>query len=265
MLRRIDHYWRLFGTGFSFSLFGIGGLFLGLILFPCVHLLSSGRMVAERRCQYLVHLSFGRFIWLMKSLGVLSYETTGRDKLDQPGANLVIANHPSLIDIVFIISMLPECHCVVKKRAWSNPFIAGIMWATGYIPNNDPDLFIAKCVQVLRAGKRLVVFPEGTRTVPGQPMKLKRGAASIAVKSRQPFLPIVITCKPTALTKAGKWYQIPPTKPHFRLEIKDSVNLGTALIDGERLSKANRRVSRVFEEVLSNGPQTHLLGGRRSS
>ena len=189
MLRRIDHFWRLFGTGFSFSVFGVGGLFLGFILFPCVHLLSSGRPAAERRCQYLVHLAFGRFIWLMKSLGVLSYEIVGRDKLTQPGVNLVVANHPSLIDIVFIISMLPECHCVVKKAAWSNPFMAGIMWATGYISNNDPEVFIAACVHTLREGKRLVVFPEGTRTVPGLPMKLKRGA-KLNIKITQAIFPM---------------------------------------------------------------------------
>jgi 1-acyl-sn-glycerol-3-phosphate acyltransferase len=262
MLRQIDHFWRLFGTGFSFSVFGAGGLVLGLILFPCVHLFSSGRPAAERRCQYLVHLAFGRFIWLMESLGVLSYEIVGRDKLTRPGANLVVANHPSLIDIVFVISMLPECHCVVKKAAWSNPFMAGIMWATGYIPNDDPELYLAACVYVLREGKRLVVFPEGTRTVPGLPMKLKRGAASIVVKSQQPFMPIIITCEPTTLTKAEKWYQIPSKKPHFRLEFKDSVDLGPTLIDGERLSKANRRVNRVLDEVLSNDSQSGSLVGR---
>src|SRR3546814_8908938 len=74
---------------------------------------------------------------MMKSLGVLSYEISGRKKLDHAGANLIVANHPSLIDIVFIVSMLPEALCVVKKAAWSNPFMAGIMWATGYIRSEE--------------------------------------------------------------------------------------------------------------------------------
>jgi 1-acyl-sn-glycerol-3-phosphate acyltransferase len=252
MPRQIDYYWRLFGTGFSFSVFGLGGLLLGLILFPAVHAVSSKRAFAERRCQSGVHLSFRLFIWLMRGLGVLSYEVSGRVKLMQSGGKRVVANHPSFIDIVFIISMLPEALCVVKKAAWSNPFMAGIMWATGYIPNDDPELFIDACARCLRAGKRLVVFPEGTRTVPGQPMKLKRGAASIIVKSQQPFLPITITCEPTTLTKAEKWYEIPPRKVHFRLQINDIIDLKTELIAGERLSKANRRVSRVLKEALSN-------------
>jgi len=256
MLQRLDHGWRLFGTGFSFSVFGAGGLLMGLVLFPAVHVFSSGRPVAQRRCQYCVHISFRLFIWLMKSLGVLSYEISGSEKLGQPGANLVVANHPSLIDIVFIISLLPESLCVVKKAAWSNPFMAGIMWAAGYIPNDDPELFIDACVHRLREGKRLVVFPEGTRTVPGLPMKLKRGAATIIVKSEQPFLPITITCTPTTLTKAEKWYEIPPRKPHFRIQINDSIDPKPGLVAGERISTANRRVSRVLQTVLSNGIQS---------
>lgn len=256
MLQRLDYCWRLFGTGFSFSVFGLGGLLLGLALFPAIHALSREREQAERRCQYGVHLAFRVFIWLMKSLGVLSYQISGREKLEDPGANLVVANHPSLIDIVFIISMMPQALCVVKKAAWSNPFMAGVMWATGYIPNDDPDLFIGTCVRCLREGKRLVVFPEGTRTIPGLPMKLKRGAASIIVRSELPFVPITISCSPTTLTKAEKWYEIPPRKVHFRIQVNDSIDLKAELIDGERLSKANRWVSRVLQKALSNSAQS---------
>jgi len=252
MSRGINYYWRLTGTGFSFATFGLGGFLLGMTLFPVIHLVSRGRRVAELRCQYGVHLSFRAFVWLMNSLGVLSYEITGREKLARPGVNLIVANHPSLIDVVFIVSLLPQAFCVVKKAAWSNPFMAGIMWATGYIPNDDPDTLIANCVRSLEEGKRLVVFPEGTRTVPGLPMKLKRGAASIIVCSKQPFLPIRISCQPTTLTKAEKWYQIPETRVHFRIEISDGIDVSGDLIDGERLSKANRRVSRVLQEVLSS-------------
>lgn len=253
MLRGANYYWRLAGTGFSFAVFGLGGLTLGLVLFPAIHLVASRREAAERRCQYCVHLAFRFFIWMMKSLGVLSYEISGREKLDRPDANLIVANHPSLIDIIFIVSMLPEALCVVKKAAWSNPFMAGIMWATGYIPNDDADSLLSNCVRCLEEGKKLVVFPEGTRSVPGQPMKLKRGAASIIVRGEQAFLPIRIACHPTTLTKAEKWHQIPETKVHFRLEIDDLVEVPPDLVEGERLSKANRRVNRLLQAALSHG------------
>jgi 1-acyl-sn-glycerol-3-phosphate acyltransferase len=73
-----------------------------------VHLLSSSRERAHQRCQYIVHLSFRLFIWWMRALGVLTYEVAGAQKLRPDGNRVVVANHPSLIDVVFIIALLPR-------------------------------------------------------------------------------------------------------------------------------------------------------------
>lgn len=257
MVQQLDFAWRLFATGFSFSTFGIGGLSLGLVVFPFTHLLSRSRSLANQRCQYLVHLSFRLFIWMMRELRVLTYEVVGKEKLQQSDAKLVVANHPSLIDVVFIVSMMPQALCVVKKAAWSNPFMAGVMWATGYIPNDDPMQFIDDCVRNVRDGQRLVIFPEGTRTVPGQPMKLKRGAATIIAKSELPFVPIHITSEPTTLTKAEKWYQIPSRRVHFRIVIGDSYDPRPVIVRGESLSRANRRINRLLIDILSGDIELH--------
>lgn len=261
MAQRLDFAWRLFATGFSFSVFGIGGLTMGVVIFPITHLLSRDRSRANRRCQYLVHLSFRLFIWMMRELRVLTYEIAGKEKLRQSDARVVVANHPSLIDVVFIVSMLPEALCVVKKAAWSNPFMAGVMWATGYIPNDDPIRFIDDCVRNVCDGRRLVIFPEGTRTVPGQPMKLRRGAASIIAKSGQPFLPIYITSDPTTLTKSEKWYQIPNKRVHFRVVIGDCFDPRPLIVCGESLSRANRRINRVLKVLLAGDAVQHEYAG----
>lgn len=250
-MQRIDYYWRLFGTGFSFAVFGLGGVLLSVTFFPIVHLTSATRESAQRRCQYAVHLAFRSFIWLMRSLGVLTYEVRGTDKLRGHDVNLIVANHPSLIDIVFLVSLLPHALCVVKKAAWSNPFMAGVMWATGYIPNDDPIEFIESCVKNLERGRCLVIFPEGTRSIPGAPMKLKRGAATIIVKSRQPFVPITITSNPSTLTKAEKWYQIPAKRVHFKIVVGDQLDPRPVIVEGENLGRANRRINRLLTEVLS--------------
>jgi 1-acyl-sn-glycerol-3-phosphate acyltransferase len=258
-MRGFDYYWRLVGTGLSFSLFGLGGIVLSVTLFPLVHLLSSSRIEANQRCQYLVHLSFRAFIWCMRSLGILTYEVVGKEKLRSGGNRLIVANHPSLIDVVFIIAMLPRAFCVVKRAVWSNPFMAGVVWATGYIPNDDPVRFIEACVACLARGENLVVFPESTRTVPGQPMKLRRGAASIIVKSRRPFVPIAISSRPTMLTKAQKWYQIPASRAHFKITVGDSIDPSPTIIDGEATSLASRRINRLLRAVLVKGVELHAI------
>ena len=257
MAYRLDFAWRLFATGFSFSIFGVGGIVLGFIVFPPVHLISVNRDLANRRSQFMVHLSFRLLVWMLRALGVLTYEMEGREKLRQSDANIIVSNHPSLIDIVFIVSVVPHAICAVKKAAWSNPFMVGIMWATGYIPNDEPMQFIEDCVKNVRGGRSLVIFPEGTRSVPGQPLKLRRGAASIIVKSEQSFVPIHITSNPSTLTKSEKWYQIPDKRVHFTIIIGDSIDPQPLIEYGASLVLMNRIINELLKSLLSGKVMVH--------
>lgn len=254
---RIEYYWRLVATGVSFTVFGIGAVAISVTVFPAIHLLAPDRKRAHRGCQYVVHLSFRAFIWMMKNLGILTYEFWDLENLPRHSGHLIIANHPTLLDVVFIVSLLPKTQCVVKKQAWSNPFLAGVMWATGYIQNGDPVVLIDDCVQSLEAGNNLVIFPEATRTVPGQKLKLKRGAASVIATSRRLFTPLIMTCEPSTLTKGKKWFEIPSRRVHFRISVGEPVDPAPLLADDELLSKSNRRINGAIEELFATGIKRH--------
>lgn len=253
MPRQIERCWRIFTTGFCFSVFGLGGVFMPVTIFPIIHLLSWNCERGNRRCQYVVHFTFRFFIWLMRAVGVIRYQIKGVEKLNGLSGRLIVANHPSLIDVVFLISLLPQASCVVKKTAWSNPFLAGIMWGTGYIQNQDPWQLIDRCVKCLERGDNLVIFPEATRSVPGKPIKLKRGAASVIVESGRPFVPVTITCEPIMLSKVQSWFQIPETPGHFVITVGDMTDPGPLLNGGELLSVANRRINRVLKDIFVGG------------
>ena len=68
----------------------------------------------------------------MHKLGVMSYEIKGLEKLNRPN-QLVLANHPTLIDIVFLISRMPFAGCIVKEKLWHNPFIKASVINAGLI------------------------------------------------------------------------------------------------------------------------------------
>ena len=115
----INRGWRLVFTGLSFIIFGVGGLILGGIIFSLVHVIFP-KPKAERLCRYGVHLAFKGFISFMYYTGVLSLELLNNTTLSKPG-QFIIANHPSLIDVIFIIAEVPNGYCVVKSSAWKNP------------------------------------------------------------------------------------------------------------------------------------------------
>ncbi len=257
MSNRLNYYWRLFATGLCFTLFGLGGMAIGFVLFPLIHLITLNKRRAQKRCQYVVYRAFQLFIWTMKKVGVLSYSIEEAECLGDLDSGIVIANHPSLIDVVFIVSRIPNALCIVKKAAWSNPFMMGVMWATGYVPNDDPEMLLETCAARVRGDEKLVIFPEGTRTKPGQPMRLRRGAASIIVKSGIPFTPVTMSIKPTTLTKAEKWYQIPHKRMHVRMEVGGEIDPSPYIVGGESLSLAGRRMNRLIKQVLIEGVERH--------
>jgi 1-acyl-sn-glycerol-3-phosphate acyltransferase len=216
--------WRILVTGVCFVLFGIGGLILGLVVFPAV-LLWPGKPARRRaRTRGLVQLAFRAFVTVMSASRGLSYDFQGRERLGRPG-QLIIANHPTLIDVVFIVAFTPAPACVVKVAIFNNPFTRMVVRAAGYIRNAPTDAMIEQAMAALASGDALVMFPEGTRTRPGQPMHFHRGAASVAVQGAAVLTPIYISVDQPFLHKAQPWYRVPRRRPHLTFRVGDDVDL----------------------------------------
>ncbi len=226
MRRRLFYYWRLFGTFLSFSSFGLGGLVSGITIFPVIYLLPVSRAWKIYLSRSFVRLMFKFFIGFMAFMGVLTYEIHGKEKLRRKGL-LVIANHPTLIDVVFLISLANRPNCVVKNGVWKNPFMYFVVKASGFIQNgNNSDELVEKCVETLNNGDGLIIFPEGTRTNQAKQMHLKRGVAHIALQAKKSFTPVIIRCNPITLTKSHRWYHIPESRPpHFSIYVEEDVTL----------------------------------------
>jgi 1-acyl-sn-glycerol-3-phosphate acyltransferase len=84
---------------------------------------------------------------------------------------------------------------------------------------------IETAAQALSEGQSLIVFPEGTRTRPGQPLTFHRGASYLAIRAAKTLTPVYIRCVPTTLTKAEPWYHIPPRPIRFTLQVGDDFDL----------------------------------------
>jgi 1-acyl-sn-glycerol-3-phosphate acyltransferase len=261
VLKCINYLWRLFATGLSFTVFGIGGFILGVFIMPLVGIFCRDQSNKNSRSQLLLHYSFYFFIGLMHRLGIMTYEIEGLEKLNRPG-QLIIANHPTLIDIVFLISRIPKVSCIVKSKLLSNPFMRWVIINTGFISNRDPEIMINDCVDCLKDGGLMVIFPEGTRTVPGEPYKFQRGAAAIALQANTILTPVVITCTPSTLTKAEKWYQIPDRPFHLAMRVDDDMVLDPFLAIEPR-TIAVRRFNRYLQDYFSKQRERNEHDGKR--
>jgi 1-acyl-sn-glycerol-3-phosphate acyltransferase len=258
--RKLNYGWRLFATGFSFFSFGVGGLILWGLIFPVLSMLPGSRTQKSRRGQRVVHYSFYAFIGLMHRIGVMTYEIAGFEKLNRPG-QLIVANHPTLVDIVFLISRIKEANCIVKARLWHNPFMRGPILNAGYISNGNPEQMIAECVDWLQAGGAMIIFPEGTRSVPGKPCRLQRGAAAIALQTGKILTPVTLSCYPSTLTKAEKWYQIPCRRFHLAMHVGDDIALDE-FGKFEPKSIAVRRLTQFLQDYFTEQRELYKYHGK---
>ncbi len=250
----INRSWRLIGTGLSFAVFGVGGLILAVIVFPAISLVSSDEEIRARRARAMVSRSFRSFLWMMHGLRVFDFEVDSRcrEACRNDGGLIVVANHPTLLDVVQLLAEIPHGNCIVKKALWGNFFLGLVVRATNYIPNDESEALVAACVEVLERGETLVIFPEATRTVPGQPMHLRRGAARIALAAGVPLQMIHISCSPSTLTKAEHWFEIPERRPCLRMSVGDRLDIGAYQMDKEEPSMASRRLTELMLNRFEN-------------
>ncbi len=239
--RTLSYAWRIPATGFSFAVLGLGGLFLAATAFPAIALLCRDEAVRARRTQAVIRASFRAYILMLQGLGVIRVEVKGAAELAACRDALIVANHPTLLDVVLLMSLVPNAQCIVKHQLWRNRFLGPVVRAAGYLRNDlDPQLLIERCRETLRAGNNLIIFPEGTRTVPGQAPRLQRGFANIALLVPADLQLVRIGCNPVTLTKGLPWYDVPERPASFCVSFEDRVATAEFLGYGSRALGARR-------------------------
>lgn len=257
-VERIDRAWRLALTGACFAGFSAGSCVLVFVFFPALHLLPGGAPARRRRARWLIQKSFGLLIGVMRAGGIMKLELSGAEELAKRRNALVLANHPTLVDVCVLLAIIPDATCVVKSRLWSRPIMGGPLRAAGYISNDAPERFIEASAQALRDGGTLVIFPEGTRSEPDVPFQFQRGAAYIALQSGAEILPVVIACDPPTLTKSHRWYDIPDRTFRLRVAVKAARPVSAWGADAAEVTPASaRRLTHSLENYFMQEMRSH--------
>jgi len=224
LVAKINWAWRLVMTGFCFALFGVGGLLLSLVWFNLLLVVQRDRARRRRLARRSIAASFRFFLTVARTLGVLDYRIDNLEALRNERGCLVVANHPTLIDYVILASVMPETDCLVKSALLRNPFVSGVIRAADYLVNSEAETLLSASQQRLNQGDTLLIFPEGTRTRFGEAITLQRGAANIAVRCGSDMRVVLIHCSEHLLDKKSRWYDVPPHKPFFTVDVRERVN-----------------------------------------
>lgn len=172
--------------------FGVGAVFLAIFVFPFIHLFASRKKqdfgVTARA--YVSH-TFRVFLDGLNLTHTSIRRVDDAEAYREIHSKIIIANHPSLLDFVYIMSLVPNSTCIVRGSLTKTP-LAGVI-KQAYITNTTEfDDVLAECKKLTDQGCNVIIFPEGTRTPRHGQNNYKKGAARIALYCGCDVQPIFI-------------------------------------------------------------------------
>jgi len=137
---------------------------------------------------------------ICRPLAWLFYPHTyyGRENVPE-GACIICAPHSNALDPILVSLALGRRHYVrhlAKAETAKVPFLNWIMKKCGsiFVRRGESDIEAFKqCMRALKAGEKLMIFPEGTRVHGNDMVPPKNGAVRLAAKLHVPILPVYIT------------------------------------------------------------------------
>lgn len=205
-----------------FSIFGLFCLVGNLIFLPIIVFHLQRFKAVECFARKLVYYSWRTFLQIAQSFGYLHYEFKDISQNITP-QRLIIANHPSLLDVVLFLSHIQGLNCVVKKDLKRNIFLAPAIIASNYISNESDETMLRACQNTLLEGQSLLVFPEGTRTK--EKIFFHKIASYLAINNAKSLECVFVSVSPRALQKGRKWFDTPEKCIKFSLERKEIIDI----------------------------------------
>lgn len=254
ILRRLFKPFRYAGTAIAFGFFGASGMLFRFGITPWLNLTEKDEEKRIRIARRIVWRWFRLFVAGIRDAGLVRVEVRHAERLSRPGL-IVAANHPSLIDVVCLISLIPEATTIVKASLAKNWFTAPPIRAAGYATNDLGPEALGRLEADLKRGAVFVVFPEGTRTPvdlpPGVVPRMHRGAAALALHTGRPVTPVRISAAPRWLTKDRGWWHMPDEPMTLTFEVLEDIPVDDLRpLYNERPSIGARRLNKRLAAAL---------------
>ena len=120
----------------------------------------------------------------------------GREHLPERGGCIIASNHVSNLDPLIIgLASGRRLSYLAKESLFRNSIAKYFLGKVEAIPidRNTSDIkALREVLRRLKKGKRVVIFPEGTRHGPQQQKTVQPGIGFAAIKSRRPVVPTFI-------------------------------------------------------------------------
>jgi 1-acyl-sn-glycerol-3-phosphate acyltransferase len=255
-------YWpyravRALGVALCFAGFWSGAVLVGWLVLPVIWLWPGARLDKMRRVHRIMRSGFFVFHFVMHALRLYHRESrfkvarppsaTAGSSSASPGSPVVlVANHPTLCDVTSIASLFPNVVAVARPSLANNPLLRYLVRACGFVPVGTH--ILRDCEERLRMGFDVLIFPEGTRSPLGGPLRtFHRGAFELAARAKVPIVLLKLTCVPPALSKRLPVWKIADHMAVLTVEPVEIIHPAESALDSRALCRA---IEQRYRELL---------------
>lgn len=240
------------------------GLGLGALALICLSWLPFALLcsVLPRRVgrfvgRLAIMIGFRLYLYFLTVFCACRFDLAALDALRREPSLVVVANHPSLLDVVLIASRLPNAVCVMKAALMDNILLGAAARLARYIHNDKPVRMVRRAAQELQRGAHLVIFPEGSRTSDFPFDGCTNAAGLIAKHARTPVQALIIDFTSPYLGKAWPLFRKP------ELPLRFGIRLGRRFEAPSQVAAFTEELEDYYREALGEAAAPPCRYSRR--
>ncbi len=208
--------------------------------------------------------------WLLKAIlkpslrAFYGIKVEGLENVPRKGPAIIAANHLSFLDSLFIPLVIKwrKLTYLAKSDYFKSWKTAWFFKAAGQIPVDRDDKeksrdALGAGLSILKAGKLLGIYPEGTRSPDGKLHRGRTGAARLALAAQVPIVPCGVVGSNDVMPKAAKW---PRLRPGMKVKVRFGKPIDVARFEGKEKDRSALRAltDEVMAEILKLSGQEYV-------
>ena len=240
-------YWRSFLTILLFGVFGIGAVIMNFLIFPVAKIfLNEDKFILF--CSDFIHNIWRFFVWLLVLLRIIKLDIKNRQEIEGIRNKVIVSTHPSFIDVVILISLIPRTTCFAKRALAHNPILNNIIKSIFITDDVEIEELKTETKKMLDTGFNVIIFPTGMRHRRDEFLKIKKGASLIALNAGKNIVPVKMYTSEDFLFINQPFYAAGKKTVTFEIEAGKEIDISP--LDSETEIAAKKHITDKIKQAL---------------